>query len=465
MASQRSAPEVGGSQAARLTFASLPRALQCEVFARTPVDARARAAAVCKAWCGVLSERSLWTRLDLSPASGVARVTDALLRGAAGKAQGGLTALDVSECVHLTHEAIQEAVTANAGALTELRACRGFTLAVTAEQAEALLGAAPLLRVCHADARAAAADACRMLRKEPPFGPLRLQQLFVYEPWPGGEADVRAFAADLTASASSVSQLLLIRAPLAGLGALDAVADAVLARRLSAFGLIRCSPSAVSAPALARLLGGSALENFSISNTGDEPLLLSGAEGSAALVTAALRANNTLALLGLACCNVWFDAAAAETLLQALTGHPSVRSLRLFDNPVRTADRARAGAALGALVAANAPAPMKLDVSQCALSDEGLGPLVDALAANTHLQELTCSGNGVSDAFALERLRPALLANTSLQRLKLAEDDEDDEEDEDEEEEEEEKEDEEDDVDVPVLRQLEALVAERAAAA
>jgi hypothetical protein len=78
-------------------LASLPRALLCEVFARTPVDVRALCACVCRAWHDALLERSLWTRLDLSPAGGVAyeRVTDALFRGAAAKARGGLTALDV----------------------------------------------------------------------------------------------------------------------------------------------------------------------------------------------------------------------------------------------------------------------------------------------------------------------------------------------------------------------------------
>jgi hypothetical protein len=118
---------------------------------------------------------------------------------------------------------------------------------------------------------------------------------------------------------------------------------------------------------------------------------------------------------------------------------------------VRAADRARAGASLGALVAANAPALNTLNVSHCALGDEGLGPLVDALAANTHLRVLHCADNDMSDEFALQRLRPALLANTSLRKMTLvaaaaaAEEGGGDV------------------VVSPVLRQLEALVAERAA--
>jgi hypothetical protein len=429
----------------RSPFAALPHALFVKVLLLLPVDARAVCAAVCKGWHNTLADASLWMRLDLSRKSGgVAdeRVTDALLRGAAGKAQDGLTALDVSSYGRLTHAALLEVLTANAGALTELRARRGLTR-TTAEQIEAILAAAPLLRVCHADMQADAAVACRMLRSEPPFGPLRLHYLSVQRPWPGGEEDVRALVADLTASASSLSQLVLIGAPLAGHGALDAVVDAALARRLSAFGLIRCSLSAVSAPALARLLGGSALENFSLYNAGDAPLLLSGAEGSAALLAAALRANSTLTQLAVPHCNVWFDAAAAETLFQALTGHPSVQRLLLLDNTVRAADRARAGASLGALVAANAPALQVLCVSGCTLGDEGLGPLVDALAANTHLRELRLANNNMSKAFALDRLMPALLANTSLRVLTLES---------------------REDAASPGVRRLEALVAERAAA-
>jgi Ran GTPase-activating protein (RanGAP) involved in mRNA processing and transport len=106
---------------------------------------------------------------------------------------------------------------------------------------------------------------------------------------------------------------------------------------------------------------------------------------------------------------------------------------------VRAADRVRAGTSLGALVAANAPALTMLNVSSCALGDEGLGPLVDALAANTHLQTLNCSGNGMSKAFAFDRLLPAVRANTSLRSLTLHDDD----------------------VESPGMRVIERMVAER----
>jgi hypothetical protein len=287
-----------------------------------------------------------------------------------------------------------------------------------------------------------------MLRNEPPYGPLRLRKVEVERPWSGGDADVRALAADVTASAFSPSHLLLVDAPLADGqgGVLDAVVDAALARRLPSLTFGRCSLSHAAVPALARLLGGSALKLLSLQHTGPEPLLLSGPEGSAALLAAALRANNTLAVLRLINAHVWHDMEAAETLLHALTAHPSVWCVDVTRNRVAAAERARAGASLATLIGANAPALWELYVSACSLGDEGLGPLVDALAANTRLRKLDCSGNGMSDAFALERLQPALLANNSLRKLTLV------------------REDDETDVESPALRQLERLVAQRAAA-
>jgi hypothetical protein len=426
MSSQLAAPEAGATQHESLTLSSLPRALQCEVFARLPVDARARAAAVCKAWRDALLERSLWTCLDLSPAGGVPRerVTNALLFGAAAKARGSLTVLDACDCATLSLEAQLHVLAANAGALTVLRR-RFLDLAVPADHIEALLGAAPLLRVFDVDlGHAASALARRMLRNEPPFGPLRVHRLGVMAPWPGGEADVRALAADLTASASSVSDLVLRHVPLDGPDTLDAVVDAVLARRLHGLVLGSSVLSQASVPALVRLLGSSALSMLAVLQRGGaEPFFLSGADGAAARLAAALRANNTLTELCLSGARMWHDAAAAETLLASLVAHPSVRDLNLHLNRVAAADRACAGASLGALVAANAPALQKLDVSTCTLGDEGLGPLVDALAANTYLRELDCAVNDMSDAFAFHRLLPAVGANTSLRCLKLLRDD------------------------------------------
>jgi hypothetical protein len=93
--------------------------------------------------------------------------------------------------------------------------------------------------------------------------------------------------------------------------------------------------------------------------------------------------------------------------------------LSLHNNHVPAAHRAAAGAALGALVAANAPALQELDAAYSWLADEGLGPLVDALPGNTHLRKLLLSeeAHGMSEAFARDRLLPAVRANASLRYL------------------------------------------------
>jgi hypothetical protein len=104
----------------------------------------------------MLEERSLWTRLDLSETSGVThRVTPALLRAAAAKAGGALQALDVSGVWQLLNadDTLREVLAANAGTLRELRCLRGGRAQywVPVPALEALLSAAPQLRVCEAD--------------------------------------------------------------------------------------------------------------------------------------------------------------------------------------------------------------------------------------------------------------------------------------------------------------------------
>jgi hypothetical protein len=75
------------------------------------------------------------------------------------------------------------------------------------------------------------------------------------------------------------------------------------------------------------------------------------------------------------------------------------------------------GTALGALVAANAPALHELDVACCFLGNAAMQPLMDALPLNTHLRKLSCGDNGMTEEFIREQLLPALRANTSLLEL------------------------------------------------
>jgi hypothetical protein len=165
-------------------FAALPPALALKIFAALPVDTRLRCAEVCKAWCAAVAERSLWTRLDLSHTSGVKhRVTPALLRAAAAKARGALAALDVSGVWRplrrggVFNGVLREVLAANASTLRELRCLRGHEQGwLSAPVLEALLSAAPQLRVCEADLLISNADEARgALRNEGMFGPLRVR--------------------------------------------------------------------------------------------------------------------------------------------------------------------------------------------------------------------------------------------------------------------------------------------------
>ena len=426
MPPRRSARVAAVAERATTVLSPLPPSVVLHIFSLLPVDCRLRCAEVCRGWRSVLLERSLWTRLDISVTSDVIGPLDALLRCAGARAGGGLVSLHISRR-DVEHATLLEVAAANAGALRELCACvdgddndLGFTL----DEAEALLLAAPLLRVfatnlcCNAEEDAKSEDedrtglqpARRALRNEAPFGPLRVRRLRAGANLRDtDEAGVVAFAADVVAHAS-LTGLELRRAPLQTPAALDAVVDAALARRMERVTLYRCRFSPASAPALARLLSSDALTTL----TCERSYLL---DAPAAPVAAALRANATLTSLTLTYSRVFDDADAAAELLGALTGHASLRVLNLSHNYAAEADLAAVGAALGALVAANAPALTELNVSECALGDDGLRALLQALPHNTHLRQLKCPDNGISEVFARDVLLPAVRANASLRRL------------------------------------------------
>jgi hypothetical protein len=416
MASQEDALAAAVEQlAVEACFASLPLALLLVIFALLPLDQRMRCAEVCRAWRDALLERSLWLVLDLSEASGgLARpASQGLLRAAAARAGGQLHTLNVAECPGITQEALLAVLTANAGALRELRAWRpGFILLALA-RAESLLRAAPQLRVFDADVACdSVADARRMLCNEGAWAPLRLRKLRVTFNV-RAEAAVFSLVADAATHISLVS-LFVIGAPLHTPAALDAVVAAALANRFSELTLFNCRLSPASAPALARLLGGGALQSLRIAN-GNVPLLDAAA---AAVLGDALRANCTLHELVLANTALWNDPAAAVTLIGAITAHRSLQELSLEYNPIGDAQDA-AGTALGALVAADASALLRLNLRDCGLQEAALRPLVDALPANTHLRTLLLGEVTASAAFLRERLLPAVRANRSLTRLEM----------------------------------------------
>jgi hypothetical protein len=259
-----------------------------------------------------------------------------------------------------------------------------------------------------------AETARRALRNEAPFAPLHVRHLHL-DLGDEDAAGVIAFSAAV-ASHASLTALTLEFAPLETPATLDAVVDAALARRLQSMSFCDCGLHPASVPALARLLSCGALTELACI----EAALLDAP--AARVLGAALRANSTLTLLTLNNAGVFDDPDAEAELLGALTGHASVQTLRLqslrTDGPqTLSPHRADVGAALGALVAANAPALTELDVSYFALGDQGLRPLFEALPANTHLRELDCDDNGLSEALARDVLLPAVRANAGLRAL------------------------------------------------
>jgi hypothetical protein len=409
----------------------LPHALSLNIFARLPVDMRARCMAVCPAWGTTLADVSLWTRVDLSDGSGVTcTAKDAALRGASGLARGGLTALDVSDS-EISHAALLDVVTANAGALRELSVylvqTEGWKSFLGANEpiVELLVDAAPNLSCLHAERLICGSTEARsLLRNEPPFGPLRARSVRVTFAWvdlhaaPAG-VPVHEVMADV-AQHASLSALDVSYASLDTPG-FTAVVDVVLSRRFRSLELSTCTLAPGSVPSLARLLRDGALMELYIDEINEELDFLDAA--SAPLLCDALRANSTLTSLYLGA-GVWMDAAISAALLGALTAHPSLREVACCDWHFEevfadAGDIIIVGAALGALVAANAPALRSLSLMNARINDAGLRPLLDALPSNRRLTELDIRGNRLTQECVRDVLLPAVRANLSLRSLRM----------------------------------------------
>jgi Ran GTPase-activating protein (RanGAP) involved in mRNA processing and transport len=113
----------------------------------------------------------------------------------------------------------------------------------------------------------------------------------------------------------------------------------------------------------------------------------------------------------------WSTQAESTAFLEALAGHATLRKLSLSSNAVD--DHPVARDEMGALMAtllSTESALRELDVSACALADEGILQLAVGLAASTQLQSLRCEDNDASLAAALQ-LAQAAEACTSLTQL------------------------------------------------
>jgi hypothetical protein len=417
------------------TFATLPLPVAQRILLALPVDARGRACCVCRAWRDALAEPSLWTRLDMSFAGALkgrygaeAARFFAMLHGAAGRAHGQLRQLELSQ-QHVEWFDLLPVLTANAGSLRKLylHNVHPHFNSISQPPVEAVMAAAPLLQVLAAEIVTCTwAEAPRMLRAEPPYAVLQMRCTLsvtfrdVYD-YGGGMERVTPFAAAL-ADATLQPALLNLRikkAETAQPAVMDALVDAALARRLRELSFEYCTPPA-AAP-LARLLAEGSLAVLEVTSRPLEPLFDA---AGAALVADALRVNTTLTRLKLSWAGLCVDMRVAGALLGALQGHPSLRELHItceYTTSTTMEDRSAFGAALGELVAADVPALRELVCYGNSLGDAGLAPIVEALVLNHHLRRLNICSNGMSEAFARERLLPAVRANTALCSLHCAE--------------------------------------------
>jgi hypothetical protein len=268
---------------------------------------------------------------------------------------------------------------------------------------QAVFAAAPRLQVLNAGVIDYCTALIPVLRNEPPFGQLRVSELFASFQDELDNGGVLALAAAVAAH-ESLKVLNIQQAHLAR--GVNAMLDAAAERQVSRLQIHRCNLDADTVPALARLLQRGSLTSLVVDCFGfpEAP------EESVLELWAALRSCRTLE-------HVKFVLNPPENvtrrvvaeLLNAAASLPALSELSICASAVQ--DKVDAGRALGVLLGANLPSLRILRVSDCALGDEALAPLLDGLAVNTHLRELDCQFfNSLSEPFMRDRLRPALTA-------------------------------------------------------
>jgi hypothetical protein len=272
-------------------------------------------------------------------------------------------------------------------------------------QLAAVFAAAPRLQVLNARVKGQCSTLLPVLRNDTPYGPLRVSKLFLSGRHSTAD-DLLALAAAVAAHESLSSLTLSGALPAQGLNALvDAAAERRVSRLKINYG---CLLNAESVPALVRLLQRGSLTGLVVCGScfPHEP------EATMPVLCAALRACRTLTYLKLHLNppnRAGVNARAVAELVDAAASLPALRELDLSNSEVQ--DVAATGRALGALLAANLPSFRSLRLYFCHLGDDGLAPMLDGFAANTHLHVLGCLlGNAASEAFQRDRLAPAMAA-------------------------------------------------------
>jgi hypothetical protein len=394
-------------RSAVVRFDALPEPVLRILFLALPVDERARAACVCRSWRAFLADPSLWQVLDLTPAGVAAvRVTQNLVRSAGARAAGQLLELSFdSEALPVDVEEVLRLIESDGAQLQKLN-----TNWISFNELEAVRAAAPRLQAFNTQVMGECTELLPVLRNDPPYGPLRLSAVEVSFSGEVAAADLLALAAAIRAHEPlkrlSVSKADFARGP-------NALLKIAAERRLSWVTLgERCVLDAESIPALARLLQRGSLTQLEVNCDG----FPHAQDASVPVLCAALRSCPTLVCLKLALRPPNdADRRTVTDLLDAAAALPALASLNLRWSAFQ--DGAAAGHAFGALLGANPPSLRTLDVSCCRLGDEGVAALLPGLAANTHLHNLHCGYNSMSEAFKRGQLRPALAALAARTQL------------------------------------------------
>lgn len=391
---------------APLTLEDLPAALRLRCLAPLPVDARSRCAVLSKAWRDLLAGTAAWTRLDLSPSACVTcrASDDDLLRCAAAKAGGALVSLNVTGLASLRMETLQEVLTANSRTMSELR----VKVRAWRRLAASRCATTPLRR-------ALGRGQALVAREEAGSQPEKAGWLM--------PEDAEAVLAAAPALQTLVASLRC-----------TPQAAAPLLRGEPPFGPLRVTCLKLTDTRK------SAVEN-ALATVGRYRHVAAGQRVPPApvnacipLLASALRDSRSLAWLECDAMAVLDPPEALATVLASLTGHPTLRVLRLhlLGDTLRDVDDGPTDAlrALCALVQADAPSLSMLRListrSSHDLHDAELVPLLgDALAHNTHLRVLDCGADSTLSEEAVARVLHAVRAATSLRELHIGDEGED----------------------------------------
>lgn len=270
-----------------------------------------------------------------------------------------------------------------------------------------LVEAAPALRSLHCGLarNENEAEIAAVLRREAPFAPVRLSDAIIF--LSGGDDTLRAIEALKTHD--GLEHVTLVGGPAMTQEALRWALEAVALAKVAH---LTVSAATLSCVALATLVRAGALQELFIAHSALELT----EEGTEAFGDA-LKENKSLTSLTFLETNLMEDDVRFRTVLLSLMRHPTLAELSIEPNAAPEANRMRLGGVLALMVGADPPALKELSIAGAELGDEAIRLLVPALGANTHLERLDLSGNGLTMEFLKKTLAPAARACPSLREL------------------------------------------------